>query len=283
MDVELAEDRILILPETLSVEQSEGRAWAKRIEAYGTMAKLTGFLSRPDDAAFEVIYRERRLQPFWHIGCTAHYAYERAQDYRVPVGEHVTEVVVEGVPRPVTAGAYTIGGLERCREQVEREAWFDGIGGAPDPALAAYLKNATTPGDATTLAAQTEAGVVVVPPQAKTSMLVRDVLASAITRIEADTVTEERMVVHHVDLVYRPIHAFRYRWQGKEAVVEVDAVTGLARAGGSTFEHYVGKVLDAEFLLNAGVEMAGLFIPGARLAEIVISKSLKAGKAKLAH
>jgi hypothetical protein len=283
MDVELAEERILILPEALSIEQSEGRAWAKRIEAYGTMAKLTGFLSRPDDAAFEVIYRERRLQPFWHIGCTAYYAYERSHDYRVSVGEHVTEVVVEGIPRPVTASAYTVTGLERCCEQVERESWFDGISGAPDPALAAYLKNATTPGDAATLAAEAEAGVAVVPPQAKTSMLVRDVLAGAITRIEADTVTEERMVVHHIDLVYRPIHAFRYRWQGKEAVVEVDAVTGIARAGGSTFEHYVGKVLDAEFLLNAGVEMAGLFIPGARLAEIVISRSLKAGKAKLAH
>lgn len=107
-----------------------------------------------------MIYRERRLQPFWNIGCTAHYAYENARDYRVPVGEHVTEVMVEDAPRPVT---------------------------------------------------------------------------------------------------------------------------GLARAGGSTFEHYVGKVLDAEFLLNAGVEMAGLFIPGARLAEIVISRSFKAGKAKLAH
>lgn len=283
MDVELAEERILILPEALSIEQSEGRAWAKRIEAYGTMAKLAGFLSRPDDAAFEVTYRERRLQPFWHIGCTAHYAYERARDYRVAVGEHVTEVLIEGIPRPASGGAYTVGGLERCREQVEREAWFEGISGAPDPTLAAYLKNPTRPGDAAILAAQTEAGVVVVPPQAKTSMLVRDVLASAITRIEADTVTEERMVVHHVDLVYRPIHAFRYRWQGKEAVVEVDAVTGSARPGGNTFEQYVGKVLDAEFLLNAGVEMAGLFIPGARLAEIVISRGIKAGKAKLAH
>jgi hypothetical protein len=101
------------------------------------------------------------------------------------------------------------------------------------------------PDYAAMLTAQTEAGVVVVPPQAKTSKLVRDVLASAITRI--------------------------------------DAATGLARAGGSTFEQYVGKVLDAEFLLNAGVEMASLFIPGARLAEIVISRSIKAGKAQLAH
>jgi len=44
-------------------------------------------------------------------------------------------------------------------------------------------------------------------------------------------------------------------------VVEVDAVTGLVRAGGSTIEHYVGKVLDAAFLLIAGVEMAGCSSP----------------------
>src|SRR3569623_446041 len=105
-DVELAEERILILPEALSLEQSEGRAWAKRIEAYGAMAKINGFLSRPDDAEFEVIFRERRLQPFLHIGCSAHYAYDRALDYRVPVGEHVTEVLIDGIPRPLTAGAY---------------------------------------------------------------------------------------------------------------------------------------------------------------------------------
>ncbi len=39
MDVEPAEESILILPEALSIEQPEGRAWAKRIEAYGTIGK----------------------------------------------------------------------------------------------------------------------------------------------------------------------------------------------------------------------------------------------------
>ena len=61
-------------------------------------------------------------------------------------------------------------------------------------------------------------------------------------------------------------------------MVEFDGVTGEVRPGGSTFEQFIGKRIDAAFLLNAGVEAAGLFIPGARLAEIVISRSLAAGK-----
>ena len=72
------------------------------------------------------------------------------------------------------------------------------------------------------------------------------------------------------------IKVFVVSEQGKEAVVEFDGVTGETRTGGSTFEQFLGRSIDAEFLINAGVEAAGIFIPGARLVEIVISKSLKA-------
>lgn len=279
MDVELADERLLILPDRFSMEQAEGRAWAKRIEAFGTMAKLTGFLSRPRDEEFEVVYRERRLQPFWRIACTALYAYERARAYRVPVEPNVQETLIDGTARPVTDGAFTLNGTEHCRDEIHREVLFDAVRGTPDPTLTVYLKGEANEIDAAALAEATANGSVVVPPEAKASMLVRDVLASAIARIDADKVLEERVSLHRVDLYYRPVYAFRYRWQGKEAVVEFDGITGEARPGGDTFEKYVGKTIDAQFLLNAGVEAAGLFIPGARLGEIVISRSLKASRA----
>ena len=69
MDVELAEERVLILADRFNMDHAEGRAWTKRTDAFGTMAKITGFLSRPKDDDYEVIYRERRLQPFFRIGC----------------------------------------------------------------------------------------------------------------------------------------------------------------------------------------------------------------------
>ena len=58
------------------------------------------------------------------------------------------------------------------------------------------------------------------------------------------------MTVDTVDLLYRPVYAFRYRHAGKEAVIEFDGFTGDARAGGDTFEQYLGKVLDHDSSLT---------------------------------
>ena len=278
MDVELTEERVLILQDRFSMDHAEGRAWTKRIEAFGTVAKLTGLLARPRDEEFETIYRERRLQPFWRIACTARMEYERRREYRVAVDGNVREVEVDGTARPVSGGSFAISGVEHCRDEIHREVCFDAIGGSPDPALSAYLKHDATLTDAEALAALSAGETVVVPPEAKASMLVREVLAGSIAKIDADRVIEEKLSLHAVDLYYRPVYAFRYRWKDKEAVVEFDGVTSEVKTGGSTFEQFIGKEVDAKFLINAGVEAAGLFIPGARLAEIVISKSIALGR-----
>ena len=72
----------------------------------------------------------------------------------------------------------------------------------------------------------------------------------------------------------------RYRWQQKEAVVEVDAVTGATTLGGTTFEAYVGKLVDRDFLLDAGVEAANMFIPGVNLAKIIVVKGMRLAGSK---
>ena len=280
MDVELAQERMLLLADRFSMDHAEGRAWTRRTDAFGTMAKIGSFLSRPKDEDFETVYRERRLQPFYHIACTATMTYERGKDYRVPVDPNVVQVEVDGKKHAVDTGAFVVTGTERCHDEIHRAAYYDGISGAADAGAALYLGHNATLIDATILASAAADGALVVPPQAKASMLVRDVLASSIERIVADRVLEEKLSIHHIDLYYRPVYAFRYRWQGKEAVVEFDGVTGEARVGGNTFEQFLGRAIDAEFLINAGVEAAGILIPGARLAEIVISKGIKASKAK---
>ena len=117
--------------------------------------------------------------------------------------------------------------------------------------------------------------MVIVPPEAKASMVVRDVVAAAIGKIDADTVTEELVRVEAVDLYYRPIHAFRYRRADKEAVVEFDAVTGEARVGGDTFEQYLGKALEPRFLLDVGAETLNFVVPGANLAKLIIVKGME--------
>jgi hypothetical protein len=79
MEVEIAEERILVFSDRVTDEVARAKAWAQRLEAFGTMAKLGGFLARPKDDEFEVVYSEKRLQPFWRIASYALSKYERSR------------------------------------------------------------------------------------------------------------------------------------------------------------------------------------------------------------
>lgn len=275
MNVELAEERILLLPDRLGAPQAEGRAWAKRTEAFGAFARLGGLIQKPKDEDYEVVYRELRLQPFWRISASTTYVYERVRQHKLKVGAEVQSVTMGAQNFPVVNREAAIPVTECCNESSQRDWLFDGITKKPDPALKSYAAGEARTVTAEDLNEQAKAGAVVVPPQAKASMLTRDVISQAIRKIEADRILEETMKVDAIDLFYRPVYAVRYKWQQKEAVVEVDAVTGETRTGGMTFEAYVGKLVDRDFLLDAGVEAANMFIPGVNLAKIIVVKGMK--------
>ena len=58
-------------------------------------------------------------------------------------------------------------------------------------------------------------------------------------------------------------------------MIEFDGLSGDAKPGGVTFEHYLGKVLEPKFLLDASVEAVNLFVPGTQLARIVVQKGVE--------
>ena len=275
MDVEIAEERIVALTDRFTLDHAEGRAWSRRADAFGTVAKLGGLLNRSTSEDYECVYRERRLQPFWRLHATAVAEYERTRNYAVPVSPSVRSVRLLGETVDVDQGQLRISGLETCRDESSREHLFDGLTKAENPNLATYLKFSGAPTDAEALAALALAGTVVVPPETKASMLVREVVSGAIGKIDADRVLEERVTVDVVDLVYRPVYAFRYRHAGKEAVIEFDGLTGEIRPDGSTFEQYFGKVLEPRFLLDVGVEAVNIFVPGTQLIRIAVEHGAK--------
>jgi hypothetical protein len=275
MEVEIAEERILLLPDRFSLDHAEGRAWSRRADAFGTGAKLGGLLNRSTSEDYECVYRERRLQPFWHLHATTVAAYERTRSYAVPVAPSVRSVQIADQTIPVDNGRIVLSGLETCLDETARDFLFDGLTSAETPALSAYEAFPRSPVDAAALAEEATAGTVVVPPEAKASMLVREVMAGAIGKIDADRVLEERVTVDVVDLVYRPVYAFRYRHAGKEAVIEFDGLTGATRPDGATFEQYLGRILEPKFLLDVGVEAVNIFVPGTQLVRIVVEHGAK--------
>jgi len=283
MEITVADERALLLKEQLSMDQAEGRAWSGKTDAFGAIAKMTSFLQRPKDDDFELVYKEHRYQPFWHVVCNAHYVYERSRQYPLALsGPEVEAVTIEGTRYQATNGLVTLTGLEHCREESHQEVFVEGISGEKVPTLADYLKFQATEVPVEELDDFAPEGTIVVPPQARASAIVREVLAGMIKNVEADRILEEQVEVERVDLYYRPVYAFQYRWlsKGKEAVMEYDALTGQLQAGGKTFQQYVGKVLDPEFLFDMGVDTVDLLVPGGGIAIKLARKGINVARSR---
>ena len=283
MEVNLVEERAMILQEQLSMDQAEGRAWSTKMDAFGRLEKVASIFARPKDEDFELLYKEKRYQPFWHIICSSHYAYERRRQYPLKVsGPEVVSVSIEGLEYDATSGAITLSGLEHCREELRQEILIDGFTNESDPDLANYLQFPKTEIAEDDLDDFQPEGAIVVPPQARASAVVRDILIGMIKSVQADRIIEDRIDVERVDLYYRPVYAFQYRWisKEKEAIIEYDGMTGKLQTNGKTFQQYAGKFLDPEFLFDISIEAVDLLVPGGGLAIKLAKKGIEVAQSR---
>jgi hypothetical protein len=266
MEIAVADERAYWIKEILTLEQAQGRAWAKKADAFGTIAR---FLQRPKDAEIELTYSEKRYEPFWHVVCHARYIYDRERKYTIHVeGTEVKALTIHGEryeiqekPEPHIALPAT----ENCSEEPSREVFVDAINGDRQD-WAGYLKyDKVLIEDIDNFAPE---GAIMVLPEVRASFVVRETLGNLMKVVQADTVHEELVEVETVDLYYRPIYAFEYLWRPKDkrAVVEFDGLTGEIRTDGKTIRQQVGKVLTKELLFDIGVDTVDLFVPGGGIA-----------------
>lgn len=268
MDIRVADQRILLFADQISADDAKQLSWEKKTSAFDALSKMTSFLSRPKDDDFELLYSEHRYQPFWHVIAKAKYVYDRTAQYQIaPNGSEVQSVTLEKTDYVVTNGHLHVSVMEHCSQDEQDEVYVDGVTGKNNPELASYLS--LSPKVATDkLEKLITKGSIVVPPQARVSAIMRDALSKMIKGIQADKILEEQVEVECVDLYYRPVYAFQYKWKSKNkvAIVEVDGVTGAVGSGNRTFNEYLGKVLDKDFLFDLGADAAGVLIPGGSIA-----------------
>ncbi|MGC9393429.1 MAG: hypothetical protein ACP5J4_01090 [Anaerolineae bacterium] len=277
MEINLTDERAFILQAQLTVDQAEGRAWGHKVDAFGTMAKMGSLFQRPKDDDFKLLYKEQRYEPFWHVVCDARYVYERRADYPLAFSDPVVKsVTIEGKEYQISDGKTTLAGLERCREELHADVFFNGLDNTRAPALTDYLKYAAVEIAEDDLDDFSAGDAIVVPPAARASAIVHEVLIEMIKSVKAERILEDRVDVAQIDLYYRPVYAFQYRWlsKEKEAIVEYDGLTGQWQVGGKTFQQYVGKILDPAFLFDVGVETVDLLVPGGGLAIKLARKGL---------
>jgi hypothetical protein len=269
MEISIVDEKAFLLPETLTVDQARERAWDKKVVAFGS--GLTSIFSRPKAEDVEVTYSEKRYEPFWFIRCVGHHVYDRT--VRCPAkatGPEVQSVTVAGQDYllvddkkygPLT---FFLPGVEHCKEDQLREAYCDGQSGERQD-LSALLQK--YPRQEILLDNFAPEGIVVAP-EIRASFVVRQMLQEMIKPVQADKIMEEQVIIEKLELYYRPVYAFEFKWIPKErvAVAEFDGLTGQMRTGGRTLRQKMSGKISRDLLFDLGADVLGMVVPGGSIA-----------------
>ena len=265
MDIQLADQHIYRLDDRLTPEEIRQRAMDRRTGAFGS--GLENIFSRPKADDIELVDSQRRLEPFWHVGCSAVYVYDRSHDYTVPAsGAQVQAVSVHGEEHPIgPGGSFVISTVEHSREEYRQALFLDGVTGAPvadAPTLIGGARREVT--DLEALAAESD---IVVPPEQRASFVVRQLLTGMLKPLQADTVHEESITFEQIDLYYRPWWAFEFHWKvkDKKGGVELDAVTGQLRNSQALMAR-LSRTVTRDSLFDIGADTVSLLVPGGGIA-----------------
>ena len=280
MDVHLARTHIYALNPTLDFEAAKQQAIDKRL---GIVAGgLGALLSRPKPDEVELIYSEIRFEPFWYVTCATRYVFERNKEFTVPVsGVEVRRVTILGQEFEVAgqeqpaqpallkqlgiggaARTFSLSGVEHCVDESRQERVVDAATGQTAQTVFEYVNKDKT--EVTDLNELLSGEALVVPPQTKSTQIVKSVLAAMLKPVQADKILEESTRIETLDLYFRPIYAFEFAWKpkNKTGVAEFDAVIG-ALTSGKALHAKSEKPVSREGLFDLNADTVTSILPSA--------------------
>jgi hypothetical protein len=265
MDINLGDEKIIELLAPFSDDDIKERAMAKRIDAFGQLAR---FMQRPKPDEIVISQTEKRYEPFWYGSAQARYSYDRRHRYNVNVAPEVQSVTFyehEHAVQDEHGRYFELEAVEHCVENIHRELMLDPLRG-DERDYNKYLSFGRN--EVASLDALKANGALVIPPEVRSSFLVRKLVQLLMKTFQADKIHEERIDVDQVILYYRPVFAFEYYWKTKEkkSIVEFDALTGEVRAEGGQIKKQVVNVLENDALFDIGADAIGTVLPGANIA-----------------
>ena len=275
MEFAIADERAYLLRETVSSEQAKEKAWDRKTTVFGGLSRL---VFRPKGEDVQIVYSEKRYEPFWHVVCRTSYVYDRHRQFTVPVsGREVKRVTIRDHEHVLGEEPHFIlSGTEHCEEGEKKEVFVDAVTGEEQD-WKHYLDFSRE--EITDIASFEPQDTIVVPPETRASFIVRQVLTDMLKAIQADVIHEDLVEVNTIDLYLKPVYAFEYHWQPKDrrAVVEFDGLTGEMRTGGKTLRQKLGAVLTPEVIFDVGVDAVDLLVPGGGIA-IKVARAISSRK-----
>ena len=280
MDIYLAAERAFHLVPQISLEVARDRLEQKKTSLVtGTLGAL---IARPKPEDIQIVSFESRLEAFWLINVFVRTVYERSHTYTISVsGAEVHHVTALGQDLPVTANpksgaSFSLNGVEHCVEERRQSFTFDGTGTKID--LSKYQSFEKS--EIADLGQFTPAGVLVVPPQAHATTVVRAVLAEVIKPVQAQVIHEERVNVEALDINFRPVYAFEYEWvtKGKRVILEFDGLTGEVHSGGKKQNDQIKGLVTRDLIFDVTADAVGLIVPGGSIAVKLVKAVMDRGK-----
>ncbi len=280
MEIFLAAERAYHLIPQVSLEVARDRLEQKKTSLVsGTLGAL---IARPKPEDIRIVSFESRLESFWLINVFMHTVYERNQTYTVPVsGSEIHHVTALGQDLPVNTSAkggsnFSLFGIEHCIEESRQSFTFDGSGKKMD--LSKYQPFAKT--EITDLGKFAPTGVLVVPPEAHASTVIRTVLADVIKPVQAQVIHEERVTVEALDINFRPVYALEYEWvtKGKRVILEFDGLTGEVHTGGKKLNAQIKGMVTRDLIFDVTADAVGLIVPGGSIAVKLVKAVVDRGK-----
>ncbi len=275
MEFAIAEERAYLLREQVSSEQAKEKAWDRKTSVFGGLSRL---VFRPKGEDVQIVYEEKRYEPFWHIVCRTSYIYERHRKFTVPIsGKEVKRVTVDN--REYVLGEdphFILAGTEHCEEGETKEVFIDAVSGE-ERDWKHYLDYSRE--EISDIASFSPQDAIVATPETRASFVVRQVLTDMIKAVQADVIHEDLVEVSTIDLYLKPIYAFEYHWQAKDrrAVAEFDGLTGEMRTDGKALRQQIGAALTPEVLFDVGVDAVDLLVPGGGIA-IKVARAISSRK-----
>lgn len=271
MELQIAEQRVYALTEKLTAEQARLRAMDRRANVF--VSGIGSLLQRPKLEEVELLATQKRLEPFWHAICAVHQVYDRMRKFTVPVtGSEVERVTLHETDYGVTNRSFLLSAVEHCRDDERQQIFVDGQSGEKTD-YSLLIDNPKS--EVTDFTNFTGGSVIVVPPEIRASFVVRQALQPMLKPLQADVVYEETVTIETVDLYYRPIYAFEFRWKSKDktAVAEFDGITGEMR-NAKALRPTLHVNITRDALFDIGADTVGMLVPGGGIAVKLVKIAL---------
>ena len=268
MDIYLCEESVFHHFPQVSVEVAIDRLEQKKVHLVsGTFGSIFS-RTKPED--IQLVSVENRLEAYWVINVHLKTVYERNSTFTIPLsGKGIEYVTINGQDYQALEdskgeSSISMNGVEHCLEEFQETFAFDGSGASLD--VRQYQSFPKT--EVINLEDFAPEGVVVIPPKALASTVVRSVLSEVIKPIDAQIIHEERIDIEALEINFKPVYAMEYEWaqKNKKVVLEFDALTGEILGQGQKLGDTVKGVVTTDLLFDVTAVTAGALVPGGSLA-----------------